>query len=273
MFQVRVNKTKTQSFIAMLAVVYHSIVRSARSGHRNAIVALLLNMMQGVMLVGMFFLFFRVLGMRSSPIRGDMLLFLITGVFLFLTHIKAVKEVAGAGSSTSAMMLHGPMNTIIAIIAAAMACLYQQFLTLVFVLGIYHAAFAPVVIDDPIPAFGFFLLAWFTGCTMGLLFLALRPWFPKFTTILMQLYRRSNMIFSGKMVVVNTMPAHLLPFFEWNPLFHTIDQIRGAVFLHYNPHVTSTTYPLYLALVCLMIGLMGEFFSRQHASVSWAAGR
>ena len=273
MFQVRVNRSNTESFFAMLSVIYHTIVRSARSGHRSAVVAMALNMMRGLMLVAMFFVLFQVLGMRSSPIRGDMILFLISGVFMFMTHVQSVRSVAGAGSPLSAMLLHGPMNTMVAIISAAMATLYQQFITLCVVLVIYHCAFAPLSIHDPISFLGFFLAAWFSGCAVGMIFVALSPWFPRLSAILMQLYRRAQMIASGKMFVVNTLPASMVAVFDWNPLFHIIDQGRGALFLHYSPHVTSVSYPIYVSLTLVCIGLMGEFFARQHVSASWFAGR
>lgn len=273
MFQTRVNRSHTDSFFSMLVVTYHSVVRSARTGHRNAIVALLFNMIQGLMLVAAFYVFFIVLGLRSSPIRGDMLLFLITGVFLFLSHIKAVKSTFGAGNPLNPMLLHGPMNMLVSIVGASLATLYQQTLTIIFVLLIYHCAFTPVTILDPIAAMGLFILAWFSGCSVGLLLAGLQPWFPKISGIIMQLYRRAQMIASGKMFVVNTLPAFMIPYFDWNPLFHIIDQIRGAVFLHYNPHVTSISYPIYVSLVLVVLGMMGIYFGRLHASVSWNAGR
>ena len=85
------------------------------------------------------------------------------------------------------------------------------------------------------------------------------------------IYSRVNMIASGKMFLANSMPEWLRSFFDWNPLFHTIDQARGDIFINYNPHFSNVTYPLYVTLVCLMIGLMAEFYTRQHASVSWSA--
>lgn len=273
MFQVRVNRSQASSLFATLAVTYHSIVRSARSGHRNAILALVFNMVQGVTLVAVFYLFFILLGLRSSPIRGDMLLFVMTGVFVFLTHIKSVKSCFGAGNPTNAMLLHGPMNALVSVMASAVGTLYQQILTVIVIFTIYHCVINPLVIHDPIAAMGLFLLAWFSGCAVGLFFGGLQPWFPKLSGIIMTLYRRAQMIASGKMVVVNTLPAFMLPYFDWNPLFHIIDQIRGAVFLHYNPHVTSVEYPIYVSLVLIVLGLMGLYFARLHVSVSWQAGR
>lgn len=273
MFQTPVHRSNTSGLLGMLEVTYHSIVRRARSGHRNAVIAIILNMIQSLTMIFAFLLFFQILGLRSSPIRGDMLLYIMTGIFVYLSHIKAVTAVLGAAGPTSSMMLHRPMNTIIAILAAAISTLYHQIITLLVVLSIYHIGFAPVVIEDPIAAIGFFILAWFSGCAVGMIFLALKPWFPRFTTVARTIYVRVNMIASGKLFVVNTLPATMIAMFDWNPLFHIIDQMRGAVFLHYNPQFTDVEYPIYLSLALIMIGLMGEFFARQHVSLSWFAGR
>lgn len=79
------------------------------------------------------------------------------------------------------------------------------------------------------------------------------------------------MIASGKMFVANTLPPSILVTFDWNPLFHTIDQARGYTFINYFPNNSSPSYPFYVTIACLMLGLMGEFYTRKHASVSWTA--
>ena len=81
------------------------------------------------------------------------------------------------------------------------------------------------------------------------------------------------MIAAGKMFVANTLPSYMLVMFDWNPLFHTIDQSRGYAFVDYNPRNSDWEYALYLSLVLIMIGLMGEFYTRKHASASWSARR
>ena len=116
-------------------------------------------------------------------------------------------------------------------------------------------------------------LAWLVGVAIGVVFLALKPWFPGFVQIASSIYSRANMIASGKMFVANTLPSYLLAMFDWNPLFHAIDQARGFAFINYNPHYSSISYPLKVAVVLIMIGLMLEFYTRKHASVSWEAGR
>ena len=69
------------------------------------------------------------------------------------------------------------------------------------------------------------------------------------------------------------MPTAMLHVFSWNPLFHIIDQTRGFAFVNYTPHNSSLMYPIYFSLAFVMIGLMGEFVTRNRMSLSWNAGR
>ncbi len=273
MFQVQANRTKPRGFFQITELIYHSAVREIRKTHRNAVIGLLLNMMQAVILVMVFYVMFEVLGLRGAALRGDFLLYIMSGIFLYITHIKAMGAVLSSEGPASPMMQHAPMNTIVAMAASAISALYTQVLSLFIVLLIYHIAFTPITINDPIGAMAMLLAAWFSGVAVGVVFFALKPWAPALVGIVSSLYSRVNMLASGKMFVANSLPAYMLPFFDWNPLFHAIDQARGYVFLHYNPHFSSPTYPVLVGLVLLMIGLMGEFYTRKHASSSWDAGR
>lgn len=273
MFRAPNTKTKARTTFAMLEVVYHPIVRNLRSGHRNAVVGMVLTIMQSVVMVGAFLLMFLLLGVRTAPIRGDFILFIMSGIFMYMTHIKTVAAVAGAGNPLGPLMQHAPMNTIISIAASAVATLYRQIFSISVILLFYHIFFAPISIHDPVSVLGVVLVSWFFGIAVGMIFLALNPWIPDFAGLLRTFYIRINMIASGKMFVVNALPAATVAMFDWNPLFHIIDQSRGHFFLHYNPHVTNIAYPIYVALALIMIGLMGEFYTRRHISVSWSAGR
>ena len=208
-------------------------------------------------------------GMRRIAVRGDFMLYVMSGVFMFMTHVKAIGAVAGAEGPTSPMMMHAPMNPIISIMGAALASLYQQTLSASVILFVYHAAFTPISIDEPVGMLGMYLLSWFAGIGIGMVFLSAVPWQPEAVGIIKTLYTRANVITSGKMVLANNLASNRRDWFDWNPLFHTIDQGRGFIFLNYTPRHTHYDYAIYFALVCMMIGLMAEFFTRQHASASW----
>ena len=248
----RYTRSGLSGTLAFLEQVYFGTVRGMRkSSGRNAVLGLIGSMMQTVIFIISFYCMFQLMGVRSSPIKGDYMLYIISGIAMFMTHNTAVQAVAGAEGPTSGMMQHAPMNTMIAVCSAALQNLYQQTMTIGTILLIYHLAFNPVDIFNPIGLAGVFLLSWFTGITIGMVFLALTPWHPPLVKILLMVYRRLIM----------------LAMFDWNPLFHCVDQARGVMFINYSPIHSNLSYTLKVALVAIIIGLMyrsyvGVFYSK-----------
>ncbi|MDU8927855.1 ABC transporter permease [Alisedimentitalea sp. MJ-SS2] len=271
MFETRRPRSKSTSAVIMIELIYHSAVRAVRNTHGNALMSIGLNLLQMGIMVLAFYIMFSILGLRGATLRGDFLLYILSGIFLYMTHVKAMGAVSGAEGPSGAMMKHAPMNTIISICAGALSVLYIQVLSLAVILFGYHVGVTPFEVEDPAAAFGMLVLAWFTGCALGLVLLSLKPWAPSVVQVFSTVYMRANMIASGKMFVANMLPSDKRSLFDWNPLFHIIDQSRGFVFINYNPRYSNWEYPLYMGIGFLMIGLMGEFYTRQHASLSWGA--
>ncbi len=120
MFQVSRRNTQARSALFTFELIYHSVVRNVRKSHRNAVAGLLLNILQTIIFVAIFYVMFTVLGMRQSALRGDFMLYLMSGIFLFLVHTKTVSAVASAEGPTSPMMQHAPLNTFVTLCAAAL---------------------------------------------------------------------------------------------------------------------------------------------------------
>lgn len=273
MYYFKRNQTLLGGAFTTAELIFHAVVRSVRSKHSNAVLAILINILQVLALVAVFYTIMSLMGPRIARIRGEFILYLLSGVFLFVTHIRSVSSVAGVSTGGNPMMLHSPMNMMVMLLATAFGALYTQMVTIIIILFLYNVAVSPIEIQDPGGAFGMLILAWFTGCSVGVVFMALKPWFPTVSTILSNIYRRLNMIFSGKMFLANALGGATLAMFAWNPLFHIIDQCRGFVFRNYFPRNTSWEYALWVGVALLLIGLLGIFFSRQHISQSWDARR
>ena len=273
MFEARRSTSRIGSAGRVLELIFHTTARSVRKTHANAFMAIGLNILQTLILVVSFYILFTVLGMRSSAIRGDFILFIMSGIFLYMVHVRTVQAVFSTDGPSSPMMLHAPMTTFVAIASHALAALYTQILSVTLVLYAYHVIFEPIAIHNWKGALAMLCLAWFSGVGVGVLFLGLKPWFPSAASTGQSIYSRVSMIASGKMFVANQLPGYMIDWFDWNPLFHVIDQTRGFVFINYFPHHSSLTYPLYISLALMMIGLMGEFYTRQNASLSWGARR
>ena len=144
-------------------------------------------------------------------------------------------------------------QAVVSIIAAALGSLYLQLLSTGTVLYLYHVIFTPVTIQYPIASLGMVFLAWGSGVGIGMLFLAAKPWAPGVVGIISVVYQRANMIASGKMFVANAMPTYILNLFDWNPLFHTIDQSRGFLFLNYTPLYSNWVYAFWVGLALVVM--------------------
>ena len=141
-----------------------------KSSGRNAVPGLISSMIQTVIFIMAFYFMFQLMGVRSSPIKGDYMLYIISGIAIFMTHNIAVQAVAGTEGPTSGVMQRAPMNTMIAVCSTALQSPYQQTITIGAILLIYHLAFNPVDIFNPIALPGVFLLNWFTGVAIGMVF-------------------------------------------------------------------------------------------------------
>ena len=273
MFQPNVRTSSVTSGMALLELIFHASVRHIRKTHGNAILGLVMSIVQSLIMVVIMVFMFDILGMRGSAVRGDFILYIMSGVFNFSTHAKTLSAVSRSDGPTSAMMKHSPMNTIVAIGSAALGALYLQTLSAGVILFVYHTLWTPITIFEPVYVGGMFLLSWASGIGVGMVFKAATPWQPELFGILTTIYSRANMIFSGKMFLANATPTYILSMYTWNPLFHSIDQTRGFMFENYHPHYSSILYPVCVTAVLVVLGLMGENFTRKHASASWNATR
>lgn len=271
LFTQRRNRNFLDATFTTLNLIYHQTVYNLRNNDRNAVIGLFLTIAQTLIFITFFALMYFVVGIRSSPIRGDFMLFLMSGIFMFMTHVQTVSQVAGSYSVSGGLVKHGPLNAAVMISAAALSVLYRQMLSGIVILGIYHLAVTPISFYFFPGCLGIFLLGWFGGVCVGLVLVGLRAFSPKTVGILTQVYQRVNMIASGKMVAANALPNIILPWFTWNPLFHVVDQLRGFLFVNYRPHNTDYHYAFWAFIAVLMIGLLINFAARKHESLSWGA--
>ena len=270
-FRLRPQSPRPPGMAETLRLIFHTTVREIRKSHGNAVIGLIMAVLQTVGMLLAFYLMFAFTGMRAMAPRGDYVVYLLTGIFLFFVHVRAMAAVAGIEGPASAMMKHSPMTTGVALAGAALGALYLQLLSLLVILFVYHAAVTPIRLADPVGCMAMMLFAWFSGAALGTVVLALKPWLGSFAGLLQSGYSRISMIASGKMFLANMLPDSVRALFDWHPLFHIIDQARGFAFINYVPHHSDLFYPMWLTLAFLVIGLLGEFYTRQRASISWGA--
>ena len=107
-FVQRQNRNMLQAAGGTLALIYHQTVYNLRNEQRNAIIGLLMTIVQAIVFMAAFVLIFLVVGVRTSPLRGDFMLYLMSGIFLFMTHVRAVNAVSTAGGAVVRSVVEQP---------------------------------------------------------------------------------------------------------------------------------------------------------------------
>lgn len=237
-------------------LLYIVTANKARGDHQNALYSILLRAISMLTMVTVFFVLMSVTGLRDLTGRPDALLFLISGIFCFFIHIGSFKTGMGGFDPNDPMNLHAPITPLLMLFASAAGQLYTNIFAMGIITLAVHVLLTPVEIDNVRGVMNAFLWAWLSGLSIGALFSGIGTFIPIVGSIAPTLHRRLNMIFSGKMIAGNSIPPAILPFFLWNPLFHVIDQCRGAVFRNYIPQNTNPEYPIWFTLVTFLLALM-----------------
>ena len=89
------NRNLAQAAFSTLALIYHQTVHNLRSSHSNAVVGLAMSVGQALAMVAGFYMMFHVMGVRRSPIRGDFMLYLMSGIFLIYFALHPIEEALG----------------------------------------------------------------------------------------------------------------------------------------------------------------------------------
>jgi hypothetical protein len=111
------------------------------------------------------------------------------------------------------------------------------------------------------------VLAWFSGLGIGLIFLAIKPWFPQVAGVGSTIYARANMIASGKMFLANSTALSIWCCSPGTRCFTSSTRPAAS-----SSSTTTRTIPtgstrFWSRIGLMMIGFMGEAYTRKHASL------
>lgn len=99
-----------------------------------------------------------------------------------------------------------------------------------------------------------YLLTWLTGIGLGLIFGVAAAYSTDVEKIV-PFIQRPLLFVSAVLFPLSSMPESARQILTFNPLVHTIEQARHALFPFYSASETNLFYPGVVALVCLAAGL------------------
>lgn len=114
---------------------------------------------------------------------------------------------------------------------------------------------------------GCYLITWLMGCGLGLMIAVASAHYKELEKV-MDVILSPLVFVSAVMFPTSILPAKFQKLILYNPLVHTIEQARKALFPFYHAGDTGLYYPFAIAIITLSIGLVvfhanRDFMTRQ----------
>ncbi|MEL6234383.1 MAG: ABC transporter permease [Pseudomonadota bacterium] len=268
MDSIRQVPTLSGGALRLLEVVSATTVHLIRKQTGRSAIGFLSTLGRPLALLATFYAIIEFMGVRGLAIRGNTLTFLLTGILCFLVHSDTVQKVTMAIKRAKSMLHHAPASIFVYVMAQALVALYTNLLAGLLIWLIAEASGFGLGIRNPSGLLLPYFLCWASGLGIGLILLVLGHITPTVSEMIAVIYTRIQFFTCGKFWAANIMPAGLVEYAVWNPLLHTIDQMRGAAFINYTPMHSNMTYPLVFTGIVLFAGFTLEFWVRQRFSLS-----
>ncbi len=257
------------ALVAFLELVYALVVRDLRAGHKNAALGILLTIGPMLVMGLVFYFIITLLGGGIAKVRGDHMTFILIGFAIFFGHIQTVTNVSG--SINAGMLNHKRMSLFLLICVKSLAALYKNIMSFGTLLAMNYFLRDVWHMEDPMLFLSAFIWSWVGGITIGIGLLSAQRYFS-WGSMLKTVYVRIMFFTSGKLFVANSVPGFIRPYFDWNPLYHLLDQARSAAFLNYTANTTSMNYAIAVILILLVMATLLENYVRVNYSASHAPG-
>lgn len=211
--------------------------------------------------IGTLMFFFTLLG-RTPAIPVDTPTFIATGVVPYVLFRYTVTSMGRVASTHRHLVHFGGVRVSDLLFAAAMLELLNAVIIFAMIWLLISVIFGPIPIHNPLEFInGLFLTAVF-GASVGRL-AAILGMVSETAKRMIPVVLRPMFWISGIFFTAPELPSNLLPYLQWNPLLHTIEITRSAVFLDYTSTFANMAIPLGLSAVLLMVSyLMQTAFRR-----------
>lgn len=99
-----------------------------------------------------------------------------------------------------------------------------------------------------------YLITWLCGCGFGLLFGIATAYYNEMEKIV-RVIQRPLLFLSAVLFPTNILTRPVREIYMYNPLVHTIEMSRNALFPHYNVEGANLSYPFFFGIIVFAIGI------------------
>jgi len=192
---------------------------------------------------------------RTPPLGSSFLLFYATGFLPFNLYMQISNLVSKSINFSRPLLAYPAVSWMDAVLARFLLNgLTNLLISYLLLSGLLMATDTRTVVDI-VPIISSLALTMLLGLAVGTLNCVLIGLFPTWDMI-WSIAMRPLFLASGVFFTFETLPTAAQPYLWWNPLVHTIGQMRQGFYPMYNAQYVTPSYVLLLSLVILLFGLM-----------------
>jgi capsular polysaccharide transport system permease protein len=198
---------------------------------------------------------------RVLPMGGDPTVFIATGVTPYVLCLYPSRLMGYAIELNKPLFLFPAVRALDLIVSKAIIEFLTAFVVVsLFALGAYMAGVDLTPIDLETAATAILATVYFAisvGFLNTMISSILKFWHTIFILVMLFLY-----LSAGIFTLPTSMPQSVQNMLWYNPLFQCVEWLRSAYYEGYGDGMLSKSYLLWVATVCLCVGLLGERFIR-----------
>ncbi|MEM8754226.1 MAG: hypothetical protein AAGF90_14720 [Pseudomonadota bacterium] len=249
-------------------LIWALVVRHLREASGGAAVGFIRGVLMALAFCLMFYVIVRFFGLAGLTVRGDLMIFILIGVGFFFAMKFTMSAAMRAMQSSWKMAAHPHLSPILFVYADSLAMFYNWFLAIVLIYVGNGLVTGNWALQDPVMFFPIFFVTWLTGMGLGMA-MGFLLFFFSWAAMVKRILFKVMFFTSGKFTNANVLSSDMLAIMTWNPLFHLIDQMRGAAFVNYTAHHTNMVYPSIFCFGLLLLGhLLYDYMLRRRNVMS-----
>jgi capsular polysaccharide transport system permease protein len=201
---------------------------------------------------------------RTPPFGPSLILFLGTGVFpvyLFIHTSMRLRQALAPGAHRNRYPIEGSLDHVA---VHAVLHIFSSFVVAVlFFAAMYYLGVRAAMPWNPIVAFEALLTIFMFGVGMGIVNSVVARIFPVWD-VFWPAFARASLHFSGPYFVAAYLPPNIRWYFGLNPVMHAVNWFRDAFYFFYPKQLTTPLYPLSVAVISIVVGLLLEAGTRRY---------
>lgn len=232
------------------------MLRESRTRYGNRQAGFLWALLEPIIHMAGLTVIFHLMG-RVSPLEGGLLIFMATGLLVFLPFRRLLKQTMKGYSSSEALLTFPLVKVFDIFLGRGLLDLANWFAIIFIVIGGLVATGYAALPNNVFPMIVAVFALWAIGFGAGTAFGMASQFYPSIRGLI-RLPRRMLYFTSGVFFLPDTLPPFVRDLLLWNPINHAVILFREGYYKLYDSEFLDLPYLFGWSIVSVLVALVAE---------------